>query len=170
MSKEVREGIHKGCAAFRGVSRGRQRVFRLCYLLKCANFLGNVNVCGLLYWIYLKPATHLTILFADRRDRRKSPGVPGGGSPIGFFNPAFPDKIFPQSHNLDRCFSPIPIPVSSYFFFQARYLDEKRHFQLDVNSHYKSEHRSLYWSLVPEKLAVRLFLLSLSTITTISFI
>ena len=26
----------------------------------------------------LKPATHLAILYADRRDRRKSPGVPGG--------------------------------------------------------------------------------------------
>ena len=24
-----------------------------------------------------KPATHLAILYADRRDRRKSPGVPG---------------------------------------------------------------------------------------------
>ena len=35
------------------------------------------------------------------------------GSPIGFFNPAIPDKFFPQSRNPDRCFSPIPIPVSS---------------------------------------------------------
>ena len=25
----------------------------------------------------LKPATHLAILYADRGDRRKSPGVPG---------------------------------------------------------------------------------------------
>ena len=25
----------------------------------------------------LKPATHLVILYADRGDRRKSPGVPG---------------------------------------------------------------------------------------------
>ena len=42
MSKEVQEDIHQGCAAFRDVSRGRQWVLRLCYLLKCANFLGNV--------------------------------------------------------------------------------------------------------------------------------
>ena len=27
-------------------------------------------------WL-VKPATHLAILYADRRDRRKSPGVPG---------------------------------------------------------------------------------------------
>ena len=26
---------------------------------------------------FVKPATHLAILYADRRDRRKSPGVPG---------------------------------------------------------------------------------------------
>ena len=27
--------------------------------------------------IFLKPATHLAILYADHRDRRKSPGLPG---------------------------------------------------------------------------------------------
>ena len=32
-------------------------------------------VCGAMG--SLKPATHLAILYADRRDRRKSPGVPG---------------------------------------------------------------------------------------------
>ena len=31
---------------------------------------------------YLKPATHLAILYADRRDRRKSPGVPGAAIAI----------------------------------------------------------------------------------------
>ena len=36
-----------------------------------------------------------------------------GGSPIGFFNPAIPDKIFHQSRYPDRCFRPIAIPVSS---------------------------------------------------------
>ena len=30
----------------------------------------------------LKPATHLAILYADRRDRRKSPGVPGAAIAI----------------------------------------------------------------------------------------
>ena len=30
----------------------------------------------------LKTATHLAILHADRRDRRKSPGVPGGAIAI----------------------------------------------------------------------------------------
>ena len=30
----------------------------------------------------LKPATHLAILHADRRDRRKSPGVPGAAISI----------------------------------------------------------------------------------------
>ena len=30
----------------------------------------------------LKPATHLEILYADRRDRRKSPGVPGAAIAI----------------------------------------------------------------------------------------
>ena len=29
-----------------------------------------------------KPATHLAILYADRRDRRKSPGVPGAAIAI----------------------------------------------------------------------------------------
>ena len=28
-------------------------------------------------FVYLKPSTHLAILHTDRRDRRKSPGVPG---------------------------------------------------------------------------------------------
>ena len=30
----------------------------------------------------LKPATHLAILYADRRDRRKSPGAPGAAIAI----------------------------------------------------------------------------------------
>ena len=30
----------------------------------------------------LKPATHLTIFYADRRDRRKSQGVPGAAIAI----------------------------------------------------------------------------------------
>ena len=30
----------------------------------------------------LKPATHLAILYADRRERRKSPGVPGAAIAI----------------------------------------------------------------------------------------
>ena len=30
----------------------------------------------------LKPATHLAILYADHRDRRKSPGVPGAAIAI----------------------------------------------------------------------------------------
>ena len=30
----------------------------------------------------LKPATHLAILYTDRRDRRKSPGVPGAAIAI----------------------------------------------------------------------------------------
>ena len=30
----------------------------------------------------LKPATHLAILYADRRDRRKSPSVPGAAIAI----------------------------------------------------------------------------------------
>ena len=30
----------------------------------------------------LKPATNLAILYADRRDRRKSPGVPGAAIAI----------------------------------------------------------------------------------------
>ena len=30
----------------------------------------------------LKPATHLAILYADRRNRRKSPGVPGAAIAI----------------------------------------------------------------------------------------
>ena len=30
----------------------------------------------------LKPATHLAILYADRRDRRKWPGVPGAAIAI----------------------------------------------------------------------------------------
>ena len=35
-------------------------------------------------WLFgsLKPATHLAILYADRRDRRKSPGVPGAAIAI----------------------------------------------------------------------------------------
>ena len=33
-------------------------------------------------FINLKPATHLAILYADRRDRRKSPGVPGAAIAI----------------------------------------------------------------------------------------
>ena len=32
--------------------------------------------------LYLKPGTHLAILYADRRDRRKSPGVPGAAIAI----------------------------------------------------------------------------------------
>ena len=32
--------------------------------------------------LLLKPATHLAILYADRRDRRKSPGVPGAAIAI----------------------------------------------------------------------------------------
>ena len=32
--------------------------------------------------IVVKPATHLAILYADRRDRRKSPGVPGAAIAI----------------------------------------------------------------------------------------
>ena len=32
--------------------------------------------------ILVKPATHLAILYADRRDRRKSPGVPGAAIAI----------------------------------------------------------------------------------------
>ena len=31
---------------------------------------------------YVKPATHLAILYADRRYRRKSPGVPGAAIAI----------------------------------------------------------------------------------------
>ena len=31
---------------------------------------------------FLKPATHLVILYADRRDRRKSPGLPGAAIAI----------------------------------------------------------------------------------------
>ena len=31
---------------------------------------------------FLKPATHLAILYADRRDRRKLPGVPGAAIAI----------------------------------------------------------------------------------------
>ena len=31
---------------------------------------------------FIKPATHLAILYADRRDRRKSPGVPGAAIAI----------------------------------------------------------------------------------------
>ena len=34
------------------------------------------------YLLILKPATHLAILYADRRDRRKSPGVPGAAIAI----------------------------------------------------------------------------------------
>ena len=30
----------------------------------------------------LKPATHLAILYADRRDRQKSPGMPGAAIAI----------------------------------------------------------------------------------------
>ena len=30
----------------------------------------------------IKPATHLAILYADRRNRRKSPGVPGAAIAI----------------------------------------------------------------------------------------
>ena len=30
----------------------------------------------------IKPATHLAILYADRRDRRKSPGAPGAAIAI----------------------------------------------------------------------------------------
>ena len=32
--------------------------------------------------VYLKPATHLAILYADRRNRWKSPGVPGAAIAI----------------------------------------------------------------------------------------
>ena len=32
--------------------------------------------------VALKPATHLAILYADRRDRRKSPSVPGAAIAI----------------------------------------------------------------------------------------
>ena len=32
--------------------------------------------------INLKPTAHLAILYADRRDRRKSPGVPGAAIAI----------------------------------------------------------------------------------------
>lgn len=33
------------------------------------------------------------------------------GSPIGFFNPAIPTKIFPAFRNPERFYRPIPIPV-----------------------------------------------------------
>ena len=33
------------------------------------------------------------------------------GSPIGFFNPAIPTGIFPQSRNPDGFYRLIPIPV-----------------------------------------------------------
>ena len=41
-----------------------------------------IKHCCLCFKHYLKPATHLAILYADRRDRRKSPGVPGAAIAI----------------------------------------------------------------------------------------
>ena len=37
---------------------------------------------GYKQFTHLKPATHLVILYADRHDRRKSPGVPGAAIAI----------------------------------------------------------------------------------------
>ena len=37
-----------------------------------------------------------------------------GGSPIGFFNPAIPTKIFSQSPNPDGLYRPIPIPIIQF--------------------------------------------------------
>ena len=41
------------------------------------SFISNDRFITNVIWRYIKPATHLAILYADRRDRRKSPGVPG---------------------------------------------------------------------------------------------
>ena len=48
--------------------------------------LHRTNICGELNFFihkYFKPATHMAILYADRGDRRKSPGVPA--APIAIF-------------------------------------------------------------------------------------
>ena len=43
-------------------------------VFRCGSQKGNI--------FGLKPAIHLAILYADRRDRRKSPGVPGAAIAI----------------------------------------------------------------------------------------
>ena len=50
------------------------KMFGLLVLLLRPVFLEIQNI--------LKPATHLAILYADRRDRRKSPDVPGAAIAI----------------------------------------------------------------------------------------
>ena len=48
----------------------------------------------------LNPATHLAILYADRRDRRKSPGVPGAAIAI-FVDRRIKSPISSMSDNDD---------------------------------------------------------------------
>ena len=46
------------------------------------NFFVNYFSYSSSFYDLLKPATHLAILYADRRDRRKSPGVPSAAIAI----------------------------------------------------------------------------------------
>ena len=45
-----------------------------------ASMASKISIVNLQFW--LKPATHLATLYADRGDRRKSPGVPGAAIAI----------------------------------------------------------------------------------------
>ena len=72
----------------------------------------------------LKPATHLAILYADRHDRRKSPGVPGAAVAIFRQSPRSAYKIADIWHVRYRrlnspafAYSPsVPVPAIFYVY------------------------------------------------------
>ena len=115
----------------------------LCFLVAPMAFL----IVLFLYTLYLPASTLSDAIFYSSSKRQSlvtrrlflirtgSDEGPQEGSPIPpsrtkfSLNHVIPTAVLAQSRSW-----------SGHNFFQAPYLDEKSHFQLDVNSHCKSEH------------------------------